>query len=91
MTVKIVTDSGANSFSEIIGGVEHVNVPLTVMVNGQSWADDDQLDLNNFLSALKNTKTATSSSCPNMGSWLQAFEGADEIFVLTITSALGII
>ena len=88
MTVKIVTDSGANSFSEIIGGVEHVNVPLTVMVNGQSWADDDQLDLNNFLSALKNTKTATSSSCPNMGSWLQAFEGADEIFVLTITSAL---
>ena len=34
MTVKIVTDSGANSFSEIIGGVEHVNVPLTVMVNG---------------------------------------------------------
>ena len=63
MTVKIVTDSGANSFSEIIGGVEHVNVPLAVMVNGQSWADDDQLDLNNFLSALKNTKTATSSSC----------------------------
>lgn len=88
MTVRIVTDSGANSFSDIIGGVEHVNVPLTVMVNGQSWNDDDQLDLNNFLSALKNTKTATSSSCPNMGRWLQAFEGADEIFVLTITSAL---
>ena len=56
MTVKIVTDSGANSFSGIIGGVEHVNVPLTVMVNGQSWADDDQLDLNNFLSALKTLK-----------------------------------
>ena len=88
MTVRIVTDSGANAFNDIIGGVEHVNVPLTVMVNGQSWMDNEQLDLQNFLLALKNTKTATSSSCPNMGSWLTAFKGADEIFVLTITCAL---
>lgn len=88
MTVKIVTDSGANAYANIIGGVQHVNVPLTVMVNNQSWADDGNLDLDNFLLALKNTKTATSSSCPSMGSWLSAFEGADEIFVLTITSAL---
>lgn len=88
MTVKIVTDSGANAYQDIIGGVEHVNVPLTVMVNHQSWTDDGNLDLANFLSALKNTKTTTSSACPSMGSWLTAFEGADEIFVLTMTSAL---
>lgn len=88
MTVKIITDSGANSYEDIIGGVQHVNVPLTVTVNGEAWADDKMLDLDNFLLALKNTKTATSSSCPNMGSWLSAFAGANEIFVLTITSAL---
>lgn len=88
MTTKIITDSGANSFESIIGGVQHTNVPLTVMVNGQSWQDDAQLDLPNFLSALKNTKTVTSSACPSVGQWLEAFTGADEIFVLTITSAL---
>lgn len=88
MTVRIVTDSGANTFKHVIGGVEHVNVPLTVLVNNQAWADDGELDLDNFLLALKNTKTATSSSCPSVGSWLAAFDGADEIFVLTITSAL---
>ncbi|WP_251547735.1 DegV family protein [Limosilactobacillus caecicola] len=88
MTIRIVTDSAANSFEKIIGGVEHVNVPLTITVNGQSWSDDENLDMDNFLLALKNTKTNTSSACPSMGSWLTAFEGADEIFVLTITSAL---
>lgn len=88
MTVKTITDSGANAYMDIIGGVQHVNVPLTITVNGQTWSDDQQLDLTNFIAALQNTKTATSSACPSIGSWLKAFEGADEIFVLTITSAL---
>lgn len=88
MSTKIITDSGANSYTDIIGGVKHVNVPLTLKVDGQSWSDDSQLDLHNFLAALRNTNSPTSSSCPNLGSWLKAFTGADEIFVLTITSAL---
>ena len=88
MTTKIITDSGANSLDPIIGGVAHTNVPLSIMVNGQTWRDDDRLELSNFLAALKNTKTTTSTACPSVGDWLTAFEGADEIFVLTITSAL---
>ena len=88
MTSKIITDSGANSFEPVIGGVTHENVPLTVVVNGQPWSDDQQLDLANFQQALKNTKTATSSACPSVGAWLQSFAGADEVYVLTITSAL---
>lgn len=88
MTSKIITDSGANSFEPVIGGVTHENVPLTVVVNGQPWSDDQQLDLDNFQQALKNTKTATSSACPSVGAWLQSFAGADEVYVLTITSAL---
>lgn len=88
MTVKIITDSGANSFDKLIAGVPHVNVPLTLTVNGHSFQDDSQLDLANFLQALKDTQAPTSSACPSIGSWLAAFQGADEIFVLTITSAL---
>lgn len=88
MIVKIITDSGANSFEPLIGGVPHRSVPLTLIVNGQSWSDDPQLDLANFQQALKNTKTATSSACPSVGAWLQSFAGADQVYVLTITSAL---
>ncbi|WP_295729453.1 DegV family protein [uncultured Limosilactobacillus sp.] len=88
MTAKIITDSGANCFAPVIGGIPHANVPLTIMVNGHAWLDNEQLDLANFLLALKNTKTPTSTACPSVGEWLKAFAGADEIFVLTITSAL---
>ena len=88
MTAKIITDSGANCYTDVIGGVAHANVPLTLTVDGQSWDDDQELDLDNFLAALKNTKSKTSSACPSLGKWLAAFEGADEIYVLTITSTL---
>lgn len=88
MTIKIITDSGANALMDVIGGVQHQNVPLTLTINGQTWSDNNQLDLANLLQALKNTKSATSSACPSIGSWLQSFAGADEIYVLTITSAL---
>lgn len=88
MTVKIITDSGANAFMDVIGGVQHENVPLTLTVNGQTWSDDEHLDLPNFIQALQNTKSKTSSACPSIGSWVQSFKGAEEIYVLTITSAL---
>ncbi len=30
----------------------------------------------------------TSTSCPNIGDWLEAYEGADEIYAITITGTL---
>ncbi|MDO4903898.1 MAG: DegV family protein [Limosilactobacillus sp.] len=88
MTVKIVTDSGASSYESNIDGVLHVNVPLTVMVDDKAWIDDADIDMDAFVAALKATKSKTSSSCPNIGNWAEAFDGADEIYVLTITSGL---
>lgn len=88
MNVKLITDSGANSFKHSIGGVQHVNVPLTLRVDDQDWLDDERLDVPNFVAALQNTKTATSSACPSINDWLTAYEGGDEIFVFAITSAL---
>ena len=38
--------------------------------------------------AMRNSKEKTGSSCPNIYQWQQAFEGADCIFAITITSAL---
>ena len=30
----------------------------------------------------------TSTSCPNISDWLTAYEGADEVYVVTITGTL---
>ena len=38
--------------------------------------------------ALRTYKGKTSTSCPNIGDWLEAYEGADEIYAITITGTL---
>lgn len=88
MTVKIITDSGADAFMSSISGIAHSNVTLTIRAGSSSWLDDGQLNISNFVATLKHTKERTSTACPSVQEWMNSFEGADEIYVLTITSAL---
>ena len=88
MNIKIITDSSANLLDDNCSGTPHVTVPLTIQVGDQAFKDDKSIDKIEFLTALKNTHVKTTTSCPNVHEWLQAFEGGDEIFVFTITSAL---
>lgn len=88
MTIKIITDSGANLTTPTINGIDHVTVPLTLTVSGNHYVDDTNLDLPSFQAALFSSKEKTGSACPSTGAWTQAFVGADEIYVITITAAL---
>lgn len=88
MTIKIITDSGADAFTPSIFGIPHNNVPLTIRAGSSSWLDDGELNIPDFVKTLKNTKERTSTACPSVQDWMPAFAGADEIYVLTITSAL---
>lgn len=88
MTTKIITDSSANIKTPEILGVDHVNVPLMLQIDGQTWFDDDKINMEEFKAALKKTTNKSTSACPNINDWLTAFEGGDEIFVITLTSAL---
>ena len=88
MPIKIITDSTANITSDQIHGIDHVTVPLSLHVDGKLWLDTPDIDLDKFLYTLKHTKNKSTSACPNVNDWLKAFEGSDEIFVITLTSAL---
>ena len=88
MNIKIITDSSANLLTDNCSGTPHINVPLTIQVGDQAFKDDDSIDKIEFLTALKNTNVKTTTSCPNVHEWLEAFKGGDEIYVFTITSAL---
>ncbi|MBE8119312.1 DegV family protein, partial [Limosilactobacillus fermentum] len=52
MTIKIITDSGANLTTPTINGIDHVTVPLTLTVSGNHYVDDTNLDLPSFQAAL---------------------------------------
>lgn len=67
---------------------DFVTVPLSVYTDERSFTDDETLDLNEMLDYLGTYRGRSYTSCPNTEAWLNAFEGADEIFVLTVTSAL---
>lgn len=88
MTIKIIADSAADIDVTSINGIAYANVPLKLQIDSHTWVDNDQLNLDAFLSALKATHEKAISSCPNTNDWLTAFAGADEIFVVTITSKL---
>lgn len=86
MKYKIVADSSANLYS--LSDVDYESVPLKIITSAAEYVDDEKLDVEKMVSEIKNTKGKSGTSCPNIGDWLSAFEGADYVFAITITSKL---
>ena len=86
MKFKIVSDSSANIFS--FPGVSFASVPLKINTAEAEYVDDENLDVANMVQYLQAYKGKSGTSCPNVHDWLQAFEGADCVFAVTITSNL---
>ena len=86
MNYKIVADSSSNIFS--FPGVDYDCAPLTVITAEKQYPDVPDLDVEGMIDDLKTVEGKTSTSCPNIQDWLNAFEGADGVFAVTITSNL---
>ena len=83
--IKIITDSSSNLIE--LPEQNYASVPLKIIVDGREYVDDKKINVDNLINDLKKCKT-TSTSCPCTADWLDAFDKNDEIFVITITSAL---
>lgn len=90
MTWKIVADSGCDlvTLQGLSESVSFVRVPLTLQIGSQLFIDDDGLNIEDMLELLKVTKAAATSACPSPDAYMKAFEGADNILVITITGGL---
>lgn len=86
MKFKIVSDSSSNVRS--FPGVSFASVPLKINTAAAEYVDDENLDVARMVDEIKATKGKSGTSCPNIHDWLQAFEGADFVFAITITSNL---
>lgn len=92
--VKIITDSSCDLreirlvYDRNGEVVQFARAPLTICIGDREFVDDDNLDVAEMMEAMKAYDGATSSACPAPGAWCDAFAGADEIYVITITSAL---
>ena len=83
---RIVVDSSASLYQ--LDGIDFAAVPLKIVTDEREYLDDGTLDAVEMATALRTYKGKTSTSCPNIGDWLEAYEGADEIYAITITGTL---
>lgn len=86
MKFKIVSDSSSNVLA--LPGISFASVPLKINTSVAEYVDDENLNVERMVAEIKETKGKSGTSCPNINDWLQAFEGADHIFAVTITSNL---
>lgn len=80
---RIVVDSSASLYA--LDGIDFAAVPLKIVTDEREYLDDGTLDAVEMATTLRTYKGKTSTSCPNIGDWLEAYEGADEIYAITIT------
>ena len=86
MKTKIVVDSAASLYA--LEGVDFACVPLKIITDQEEYRDDGTLDAVGMATTLRTYKGKSSTSCPNVSDWLEAFEGADEVYAITITGTL---
>ncbi|HFI0344415.1 TPA: DegV family protein [Streptococcus suis] len=87
---KIVVDSGCDyrQLKNLAPDTEFISVPLTIQVGDQAFVDDANLDIDHMMEVMEASKLATGSACPSPQAYQAAFEGAENIIVMTITGGL---
>ena len=86
MNTKIVVDSSASLYT--LQGVDFECVPLKIITDDAEYLDNGTMDAVGMAQTLRTYKGKTSTSCPNVSDWLAAYEGADEVYAITITGTL---
>lgn len=84
--IKIVADSSCDIFS--LKKSEFSCVPMKIITADKEFVDDPSLAVDVMVDWLDKYKGKSRSSCPNTNDWLEAFSDANDIFCVTITSAL---
>ncbi|MBO4799422.1 MAG: DegV family EDD domain-containing protein [Lachnospiraceae bacterium] len=84
--IKIIADSSCNI--EDMEGVVFESVPMTIYTEEASFQDDKTLNLRKMLEYFKNYRGRSYTSCPNLAEWMDALEGGDIIYMVTVTSKL---
>lgn len=90
MTWKIIADSGCDyrEIADLANDTSFKSVPLTIQVDSEIFVDDANLDIDLMMEKMYATSTASKSACPSPDDYLRSFEGAENIFIVTITGAL---
>lgn len=84
--IKIIADSSANILA--LNKTAFAAAPLKIVTDQREFVDDGTLDVEEMVTWFGSYKGKSKTSCPNADDWMRAFDDADEIYCVTITSGL---
>ncbi len=86
MDYRIVSDSSSDVFNMDV--IPYCTVPLKIRTAEKEFTDKEGLCISDMLDYLEGYKGKSSTSCPSVGEWCEAFGEAENVFCVTITSNL---
>ena len=86
MNTKIVVDSSASLYT--LQGVDFECVPLKIITDDAEYLDNGTMDAVGMAQTLRTYKARPQPPAPTVSDWLAAYEGADEVYAITITGTL---
>lgn len=87
---KIVADSSCDykEVANLAADTAFEVVPLTIQIGDQVFVDDSGLNIQHMMEVMYSSSSAASSACPSPQAYQAAYEGAEHIFVVTVTGTL---
>lgn len=82
--IQLIADSSSDRPD--LEGVKYV--PLIISTDERSFVDNEHLDVDEMLDYLASYRGRSYTACPSVDGWLSAYQGAEEIYAVTITSGL---
>ena len=88
MKFKIVGDSCTDFLPSDREKEYIVEVPLTIDVGGCEVMDDESFNQSEFLEKIAEYEGCPKSACPSPERYAESFQGAEEVYVVTLSSGL---
>lgn len=88
MSFKIVGDSCCDFTAKDMAKEYFVSVPLTLIIGDKEVKDDNTYNQEQLLKMISETDKAIRSACPSPDAFMDAYKGADEVYVVTLSSKL---
>lgn len=88
MVRRLIADSCADFTPEKKEWTDVRLVPLTLTVDKEDIVDDETFCQKKFLEKMRRSLECPRSACPSPERYMREFEGADEIFVVTLSKHL---
>lgn len=88
MSFKIVVDSCCDLLPEYRKNPVFTVVPLTLNVGNYEIVDDETFDQADFLKKVRECPECPKSACPSPQTYMEEYESADDIYVVTLSSNL---